>query len=173
MALQWLTEQMQQHDLSISLQVKTRIPTIAEDQALLLFQSIRELLFNSVKHAKTHEAKITLEQVDGSLYIQISDQGAGFDPLASKKEYSHGFGLFSIRERMLSLGGRFTLASSLGNGTTATLVLPLSDSSVESSLIPSHGSITEEAKGEATNREQAPDMATVQALNTVQHSTST
>ncbi|HEU5201260.1 MAG TPA: PAS domain S-box protein [Nitrospira sp.] len=172
MALEWLTEQMQQHDLSISLQVKTTIPTIPEDQALLLFQSIRELLFNCVKHAETHEATITLEQVDGSLYIQIADQGAGFDPLASKNKYSpaSGFGLFSIHERMLSLGGRFELESSPGHGTTATLVLPLTDSSVES-FIASHGSIMEEAKGQANKREQAPGMTT-QARNTVQPSTS-
>ena len=130
MALQWLAEQMQQHNLFVSFQVKTEIPTIPEDQALLLFQSSRELLFNCVKHAKTHEATITLEQVDGSLCIQISDQGAGFDLAdASKKAHSptSGFGLLSIRERMLSLGGRFELESSPGNGTTATLVLPLSD----------------------------------------------
>jgi signal transduction histidine kinase len=78
MALQWLAEQMQQHNLLVSCQVKTEIPKIPEDQALLLFQSSRELLFNCVKHAP-HEATITLEQVDGSVCIQISDQGAGFD----------------------------------------------------------------------------------------------
>ena len=151
MALQWLSEQMQLHDLSVSCQVKTEIPTIPEDQALLLFQSSRELLFNCVKHAKTHEATITLEQVDGSLYIQISDQGAGFDlGDASKKTHSptSGFGLLSIRERMLSLGGRFEVESSPGNGTRTTLVLPLSDSSVES-FIATQRSIMEEAKGQA------------------------
>ena len=151
MALQWLSEQMQLHDLSVSVQVKTEIPTIPEEQALLLFQSIRELLFNCVKHAKTHEATITLEQVDGSLCIQISDQGAGFD-LAEARKKAHsptsGFGLVSIRERMLSLGGRFELESSPGNGTRATLVLPLSDSSVES-YIAAHRSIIEETKAQA------------------------
>jgi PAS domain S-box-containing protein len=157
MALQWLKEQMQQQDLSVVLQVKTTIPTLAEDHALLLFQSIRELLINCVKHAGTHEATVTLEEVDRSLYVHNSDQGAGFVPLTStsKEEYSSasGFGLLSIRERMLSLGGRFELDSSPGNGTTATLVLPL------------------EAKGQANNREQAPDVTTVQSRNPVQGST--
>jgi signal transduction histidine kinase len=166
-ALEWLTEQMQQHGLSVSLHVETKISTIPEEQALLLFQSIRELLFNCVKHANSPEATITLEQVDGSLSIQIADRGAGFDPLASKNKYSpaSGFGLFSIHERMLSLGGRFELQSSPGNGTTATLVLPLNDSSGEP-FIASHESIMEE------DREQAPDMTT-QPRNTDQHSRST
>jgi len=97
MGLQWLSEQMQLHDLSVSCQVKTEIPTIPEDQALLLFQSSRELLFNCVKHAKTHEATITLEQVDGSLCIQISNQGAGFDlGDASKKTHSPTSGVWPL-----------------------------------------------------------------------------
>ncbi|HEY6085209.1 MAG TPA: hypothetical protein VIU63_07415, partial [Nitrospira sp.] len=70
-------------------------------------------------------------------------------------EYSpaRGFGLFSIRERMLSLGGHFELESSPGNGTTATLVMPLSDSSLDSPLNPTHGSIIEEV-GQANTRDQ-------------------
>src|SRR5262249_10890443 len=135
-ALQWLSKQMQEHDLSVSLQIKTKIPTLPEGHALLLFQSIRELLFNCVKHAKTHEATVTLEQIDRSLYIQISDQGVGFDLTdASRKAYSltstSGFGLLSMRERMFSVGGRFELESSPGKGTTATLIMPLNASSVE------------------------------------------
>ena len=129
-ALQWLAEQMQHHNLLVSFQIQTEIPTIPEDQALVMFQSSRELLFNCVKHAKTHEATMTLEQVDGLLRIQISDHGAGFDPAdAYKKAHSptSGFGLLSIHERMFSLGGRFELGSSRGHGTTATLVLPLGD----------------------------------------------
>ncbi|HZN44170.1 MAG TPA: response regulator [Nitrospiraceae bacterium] len=176
MALQWLTEQIRERDLSVTLHVKTQIPTIAEDQALLLFQSIRELLINCVKHAETHEAAVTLEQVDGSLYIQISDQGVGFNSrvFANKGDHSPapGFGLLSIRERMLSLGGRFELESSPGKGTTTTLVLPLGDRAVESSVIASHGSIIEEARGQAHNRVQAPAMTTGQSRNIVEHFTS-
>ena len=113
---------------------------------------------------------------DGSLYIQISDQGVGFDPRVSATKGDHspaaGFGLLSIRERMLSLGGRFELESSPGNGTTATLVLPLGECAVESAFIASHGSIREKAKGRAHNREQAPAMTTGQSRNTVEHFTS-
>ncbi len=136
MALQWLTEQMRQHDLSVSLELKTQMPTIPKDHVLLLFRSVRELLWNCVKHAGVPKAAITLEQIEQSLYIHISDQGAGFDPRsASAMEYSstHGFGLLSIRERMLSLGGRLVLESSPRNGMTATLVVPLRHAAVESS----------------------------------------
>jgi CheY-like chemotaxis protein/anti-sigma regulatory factor (Ser/Thr protein kinase) len=148
MALHWLAEQVRQQNLSVSVQVKSEMRTIPEDHALLLFQSIRELLINCVKHAHTDEAAVTLEEVAGSLCIRISDQGAGFDVLASAHKHEQspargGFGLLNIRERMLSLGGKFELTSSPGQGTTATLALPLSDTAVQ-------------AVGQAYDHERAP-----------------
>ena len=142
MALQWLTEQMQQQALTVSLQVKTKTLTLPEDHELLLFQSIRELLINCVKHAATPEATVTLE-VDGDvLTIQVADRGAGFDCLSFANRKSHspnsGFGLLSVRERMLALGGRFEMESSPGHGTMATLVLPLGEHAVVSSAMASH-----------------------------------
>ena len=148
MALQWLAEQMQQQALTVSLQVKTQTLTLPEDQALLLFQSIRELLINCVKHAGTPEATVTLDVVDGWLTIQVADQGAGFDAHAFANQKAHSprssFGLLSVRERMLALGGRFELDSSPGHGTTATLVLPLGERAVASSALTSPPSIRED-----------------------------
>src|SRR6185295_12306938 len=78
MALEWLKEQMQQYNLSIKVQIKTKMLKLSEECDLVLFQSIRELLMNCVKHANTHEASVTLEEVDGSLHIQVADHGRGF-----------------------------------------------------------------------------------------------
>src|SRR5262245_4161649 len=130
MALPWLAEQMSERDLVVRLQLKTPIPPIPEDQALLLFQSIRELLLNCIKHARVPEAQVVLEQIEGALHVTVTDQGVGFDPCDnSPVQEVNGslpkYGLFSIRERMLSLGGRFDLQSAPGNGTVATLVLPI------------------------------------------------
>lgn len=175
MALQWLTEQMHHQDLSVVLQVKTKIPALPRDQALLLFQSVRELLINCVKHAGTQKATMTLEWVHGSLYIQISDQGAGFDPHASASTNASapapGFGLLSIRERMLTLGGRFELESSPGKGTIARLVLPLPDSIAESLFIASPSVILAEVKEPTNNREQAPPVTAAPFINAAQGST--
>jgi len=126
-ALQWLTTQMEPQNLLASLQIETKIPTLQEEQALLLFQSVRELLLNCVKHANTHKATVTIGHANGSLHIQVSDKGAGFDAEApnTRGVSGHGFGRLSIRERMLSLGGHLELVSSPGTGTTATLVMPL------------------------------------------------
>lgn len=126
-ALQLLTEQMEQRGLSVSLQLKSKIPALPEDQAILIFQSVRELLHNRLKHAHTQEATISLEQVGSSLHVTISDQGRGFDAstVTSRKTTASGFGIYSIREQMFSMGGRFDIQSMTGKGTTSTLILPI------------------------------------------------
>jgi signal transduction histidine kinase len=100
---------------------------------VLLFQSVRELLINSSKYAGTGEATVSLEQCGGQLRIQVRDEGVGFDPTAaaapiagaSAGGVSSKFGLFSIRERMMALGGSFDMQAAPGKGATATLTLPL------------------------------------------------
>ena len=129
-ALKWLGERMQRHELTVTVQIDTDDLQLPEDRALLLFQSVRELLMNVVKHARSDTATVRVEQDSSALRIEVQDQGVGFTPGASgvhggDPASSSKFGLFSIRERMMSLGGRFELHSTPGNGATATLVLPL------------------------------------------------
>jgi PAS domain S-box-containing protein len=141
--LKWLGDYMKKHDVAVTVHVPEREDlNLPDDQAVLLFQSVRELLINSVKHAGTGYATVTLAQQDGHLEIEVSDEGAGFDlaaAAAAAAETPNGglsskFGLFSIRERMKALGGRFEIESAPGKGTTATLTLPLGGRSGLSSL---------------------------------------
>jgi CheY-like chemotaxis protein len=105
---------------------RLRLP-LSDEQEALLFQSVRELLMNAVKHARTDSATITLSRSDSLIRLVVQDQGCGFDPIAmpAADPLSTQFGLFSIQERMQALGGRFILVSESGWGTTATLTLPL------------------------------------------------
>ncbi|MGZ8381562.1 MAG: PAS domain S-box protein, partial [Nitrospira sp.] len=128
--LKWLGEHMKRHDQAVTVNVPdSEGRQLPEDQVLLLFQSARELLINSSKHAGTGEATVSMEHRDGNLSITVSDNGAGFDPAAigtpSSSGISSRFGLFSVQERMKALGGSFTVQSAPGQGTTATLTLPL------------------------------------------------
>jgi CheY-like chemotaxis protein/anti-sigma regulatory factor (Ser/Thr protein kinase) len=96
---------------------------------------VRELLINSWKHAGTGKATVTMAYKDRLLQIDVRDEGAGFDLAAAAAAaaaaaqptsgLSSKFGLFSIKERMRALGGSFELQSAPGQGTTATLSLPL------------------------------------------------
>jgi PAS domain S-box-containing protein len=128
-ALRWLAEQMQRYQLHVSVQIDAREDVrLPEDQAVLVFQSVRELLINAVKHAVAKQASLVVEEREGVLRIVVKDQGVGFDLLAMATQQpspmSSKFGLFSIRERMNALGGRLELHSSPGEGTRATLILP-------------------------------------------------
>ncbi len=129
--LKWLGEYMEKYALVVTVTVRTEGLTLPEDQAVLLFQSVRELLFNAAKHAGIGQAAVILEQRHEQLRIEVSDQGAGFNVAAAipRGVSSSTFGLFSIRERMKSLGGSFELESAPGQGTKAILTLPLSDCS--------------------------------------------
>jgi signal transduction histidine kinase len=103
---------------------------VPEDQAILLYQSTRELFFNVMKHADTNHATLTLGKEEGMLRISVGDEGKGFHPTNGTAtrpftEQSMKFGLFSIRERMISLGGSFEIESQPIHGTTASLILPL------------------------------------------------
>lgn len=128
-SLQWLGEQMQQHGLLVSVKIGPTPFTLADDQAVLLFQSVRELLFNIIKHAKTDRATLTVNvDEDQELRICVEDEGVGFDMAAiTRSTDTRGkFGLLSIRERMGLLGGECEVSSTIGGGTLAILRLPLS-----------------------------------------------
>jgi PAS domain S-box-containing protein len=136
-ALQWLGEQMSQRELHVSVHVE-HIP-IPEEQAVLLFQSVRELLMNVVKHAGTAYASVEMERDKNALRIEVRDGGSGFDPAVVQLYASAQppkFGLFSIRERMKAFGGILEVETGLGKGTSAVLLLPLEETKNETSGSP-------------------------------------
>lgn len=95
-----------------------------EDMSVFLFQSIRELVTNVVKHAESKTLKVRLEAVGDAIEIQVEDDGIGFDVKSKEVSETGGFGLFSVRERLEYLGGRLEVISSSGQGTKVTLVSP-------------------------------------------------
>lgn len=129
--LQWLGEFMRKHDMAVAVTVPAEPLTLPENQAVLLFQSVRELLMNCWKHAGTGQASVTVDRQADTLRIEVRDQGKGFDPGAAMTadEQSSKFGLLSIRERMQALGGCLALESEPGRGTVATISLQLSSAS--------------------------------------------
>lgn len=128
-ALKWLGEQMTQRQLRVSVQVDRDYIAVPEEQAVLIFQSVRELLMNVVKHARARDAVVHVMTTDGHLRIEVRDSGAGFDAAVIQSHDGRAqplkFGLFSIRERMKAFGGRLDVMTAPEEGTTAILVLPL------------------------------------------------
>ncbi len=104
-----------------------------EDSQVLLFETIRELLINIVKHAEAENVRITIGNAAGKIQVSIDDDGKGFGytPECGLEDYS-GFGLFSIRERITYLKGNLEVVSSLGQGTCIRFDVPLSPAKTES-----------------------------------------
>ena len=131
-ALEWLADWMaERHGLIVQLRGQRSLDSPAEDVTILLFQAVRELLFNVVKHAGVKTAQVDMSQKDGSLRLVVSDSGVGFDPARLRAEggSSFGVGLFAVRERLNLLGGRMEVKSSPGQGSRITLAAPLAHSS--------------------------------------------
>jgi signal transduction histidine kinase len=98
-----------------------------------LFLVVKEALNNALKHAQASEVSVGVEESAGVLEITIADNGRGFDCGAAASGTA-GDGLTNMRKRMEKIGGGFCLTSVPGQGTKATLSIPLNgESAVEAS----------------------------------------
>jgi len=125
-ALHWLAEQMSQQGLLVNVRILTpETPSFDEYQSDMLFQAVRELLTNVVKHAGVSAASVTVQKQDeGTWLLTVEDGGQGFDIGAVHYQPSgEHFGLFSIQERMEAMSGWCRVNSVVGKGTTVELGL--------------------------------------------------
>jgi len=101
--------------------------TLMEQDKILFYRSIRELLINIIKYSQAKNVDINVEKINHKIRIVVKDDGIGFNvkDLDVKKGKS-GFGLFSIQERLETLGGNLKVHSQKGKGTTVILTAPLS-----------------------------------------------
>lgn len=163
--LQWLCRWMaDKQGLFVELNLEETEATLAEDVKLLLFELVRELLFNAVKHSQTLAAAVTVRLVAGQVQVVVSDEGEGFDPSALPPAGDKGgFGLFSIRERLGLIGGKLEIDSAPGRGSRFTLTLPIMG-------LPPAASPTPPAAGESfgdgrtTGGTQAPAIEKIRVL---------
>ncbi len=123
----WLAEQMKNHGLTVTIKKNVQPIVLPDDQAVLVFQSTRELLFNVLKHAGTDQAEVTIgTDQAGHLVVTVEDRGHGFNPdeMTGHHDERKRFGLFSVRERAEAMGGRLVVTSVLHQGTCAALTIP-------------------------------------------------
>ena len=117
-AITWLSAQMkEQYDLQVHLDAKESFSNLDNHMRVLLFQTVRELLFNIVKHADSRQATVTLEQTNGLGRITITDTGKGFDVGATMNNPKASHGLLILQDRMNVMGGSMEVTSKPGGGT--------------------------------------------------------
>ncbi|MBE0662457.1 MAG: response regulator [Bacteroidales bacterium] len=93
--------------------------------SILIYRVVQEALTNVVRHAKASMVSIRLEQNNGTIHIEISDNGIGITKKEIEKPRS--FGLLGMKERVASWGGKFVISGEAGKGTKLVIDLPVNN----------------------------------------------
>ncbi|HSL44198.1 MAG TPA: chemotaxis protein CheB [Anaerolineales bacterium] len=124
-AIIWLASQMEeQYGLRVQIKSNGTPIELDEKKRVLVFYAIRELLFNTVKHAGTLEAAVRFEHYDSHLLVIVRDQGTGFDSATTMNDPQMAHGLLIIRHRLDLLGCNMEVNSHPGNGTEVIIDVP-------------------------------------------------
>lgn len=113
-----------QADFKIDLDIDVGKRKINEGMSIVLYRVTQEALNNIIKHADAKRVVIKLYFQKNSLNFHISDNGRGFDSESSRRTGRLKMGIWGMRERIESLGGRFILKSKPGKGTTIKVSIP-------------------------------------------------
>jgi PAS domain S-box-containing protein len=133
-ALKLLTEQLIE-GYSIHLEFSSDGTPIAlkDEIKVITYHVVREIIINTIKHAKARQVTLDLAVRNGRLLITVTDDGIGFSAECGEEVFGsqHGFGLFNIRERLSHLGGALELHSGEGQGTRATISIPITTPTID------------------------------------------
>jgi len=108
---------------SANMHIETNLEAVELPEAaqLTVYRMVQESLTNISKYAQAQKVLITVQNYPTHVAVQIRDDGVGFN-VQSIARSSHG--LVGMRQRVEAAGGRLTVTSSPGNGTSVSAVLP-------------------------------------------------
>ncbi|MBI3146069.1 MAG: PAS domain S-box protein [Pseudogulbenkiania sp.] len=122
-ALDWLVAEFSRHTgIPCQLTVPEEKVTLDDDRATAVFRVIQESLTNVARHSEASRVDIVLESRSHEYWVEVRDNGNGFDPASATKI---SFGLVGMRERGLMLGGEVDVASVPGRGTAIRIRIPI------------------------------------------------
>jgi signal transduction histidine kinase len=124
-AIEWLLD-----EFSTSLNIPCECHNMIEDsiglsdeQATGIFRILQESLTNVARHAHAAHIEVTLKIVEDRLFIEIKDDGIGFD--SSQVGLAKSYGLVGMRERATMLGGEIEIHGVPGQGAIVRAYIPL------------------------------------------------
>ena len=113
----------------VAVEVSSDVPDdLGNEYSITIFRIVQEALTNIQKHSQASHARVDVHLDDGSIAIEITDDGVGYEAAVTgpSAEGSH-LGLLGMRERADMLGGTFSIEGRSGSGTRIVAVLPLND----------------------------------------------
>ena len=124
-ALEWQSKEFEKrNNILCHFEIKsTTIPPFSEDIVNAIFRIYQESLTNVSRHAGATRVNASIEIIDNILILLIEDDGVGFeiDKIGHKKT----LGLLGMRERVLMIGGQYSIDSKPGNGTRINITVQL------------------------------------------------
>jgi signal transduction histidine kinase len=121
-ALEWHVRDISRRcGVEVELRVEGDVDALPDQHQTCVYRAIQEALTNCVRHARARSIAVDVTASDGGLKVSVTDDGAGFD-MGQRRD---GLGLRGIEERVKDIGGRLTIRSSRGRGTTLMMQLPL------------------------------------------------
>jgi signal transduction histidine kinase len=110
-------------DLQLALTTPDDWTTAPPDQEQFLYRVAQEAIANVVRHARATELRVALERRNGYIALSVADNGVGF--VAGAVNTAARFGLKGIEERVEMIGGRLSVESAPGSGTTVRVAVPM------------------------------------------------
>lgn len=130
-ALSWLARRMaEKNRFTVHVHADESAEPHCEEHRFLLFECARELLFNAFKHAGVASASVEVARIDGDwITMTVEDQGDGvdFEELRHRNSDHVSFGLFSIQQRLMHIGGSMEIASTPGEGMSVRIRAPIGE----------------------------------------------
>jgi signal transduction histidine kinase len=120
--LQALQREMSHSDLKVTFTHDNVHASPPPELTVTLFRIAQEAVQNAVKHSNAETVRVHLQGGSTDLVLTVSDDGEGFDV---HSEWGKGLGLISIGERAEAVGGKLTVRSQPGAGTSLTVHVPV------------------------------------------------
>jgi signal transduction histidine kinase len=115
----FLKDYMEDTGIRASLKVFAGIEDTSGALRTMLYRVAQEALTNVARHAKASQVEVSIESLDGSIRMEITDDGQGFDVNSKTGAKKHNrLGLLGMRERVEMHGGTFAVVSASGQATT-------------------------------------------------------
>ncbi|HEY2586445.1 MAG TPA: ATP-binding protein [Tepidisphaeraceae bacterium] len=126
-AIEWLLDQRGHLGVAFRFETQGREHRLGHNSEITLFEAVREILSNVIKHSRAAAATVRLTYTDREVVVEVEDDGIGFRPgdAAARQMERPSLGLLSVRERMEFLNGVAEIHSSAGRGTRVRLIVPL------------------------------------------------
>ncbi len=129
-AIHWLSNEFSRNTtIKCVLNARKGHIDLEEARAVVVFRIVQESLTNVTRYAEASLVNITIGHRGNELWVEVRDNGRGFDVDVVTKGKS--FGLLGMRERALALGGQVHISSVLGQGTVIGLMIPIELGSAE------------------------------------------